>query len=99
VELQNRLQKIGVTPQEYVNSTRSPVPDILSRMDDWDEKYKAIFGEYPEFSRLYVTAKGDKPKYTTYEEVQADPNGDYVVLYDPHDLTPRYIKRGRKDAF
>jgi hypothetical protein len=31
-----------------------PVPDILSAMDDWDEKYKDIFGEYPEFSRLFV---------------------------------------------
>lgn len=32
----------------------TPQPDILSRMDEWDEKYKEIFGDYPEFSRLFV---------------------------------------------
>lgn len=67
--------------------------DILSRIDAWDEDYKAIFGQYPEFSRLYVAPNTDNVKYTTYAEVQADPNGDYVVVYNPNDFTPRYTKR------
>jgi hypothetical protein len=53
------LAEDWVTPQEaYVNSTQGPVPDILSRMDDWDEKYKAIFGEYPDILAVVCNCKG-----------------------------------------